>query len=249
MSEIDLIYIILPLLIIIQTIIGVGVLVIGTPLMLFLNYNMISILSLLLPISLITSLINIFLIRANKKYKNIKTDNLILKNFLMICLPSIFIGLLILYFYSSFINFKLIIAVVILLSLLFKIFYKKILLGTNCFFVRFFMFFVGIIHGLTNSGGTLLMLFLNYINKEKIINSRQNMTFFYFYLVFFQYLIFLFLFNEIYEFKINLMIIFLICFGIVVGFFFEKLVNKKYFQIIVNIIALTAALTLIIFSN
>lgn len=248
MSEIDLIYIILPLLIMIQTIIGVGVLVIGTPLMLFLNYNMVSILSLLLPISLITSLINIFLIKTNKKYGNIKIDKLILKNFLIICLPSIFIGLLILYFYSTFINFKLIIAAVILLSLLLKITYKKILSGTNHFFVRTFMFFVGIVHGLTNSGGTLLMLFLNYINKEKVKNSRQNTTFFYFYLVFFQYLIFLFLFNQIYEFKINLMIIFLILFGIIFGISVEKLVNKNYFQIIVNIIALISAVTLIFFS-
>ena len=185
MNEIDLIYIVLPLLIIIQSIIGAGILIIGTPVMLLLNYNIISILSLLLPISLITSLINMVLIKNNKKYKNIKIDDLILKNFFTICLPSIFIGLVILYFFSIYINIKLTIAVVILLSLFFKITYEKTFLSANYFFIRFFMFVVGIVHGLTNSGGALLMLFLNYkehtqlhlvdLNKSKVVEHNKQL--------------------------------------------------------------------------
>ena len=247
MNEVDLIYIVLPLLIIIQSIIGVGILVIGTPFMLLVNYDIISILSLLLPVSLITSFLNILLIKNNKEYKNIKINYLILKNFLIICLPSIFIGLIILYFFSNYINFKLIIAVVILISLFLKITYEKIFSKPNHFFVRIFMFIVGIIHGLTNSGGTLLMLFLNYINKGKNKNSRQNMTFFYFYLVFFQYLIFFFIFNEFHEFKLNLVIIALIFFGTVIGFIAEKFVNKNFFQLLVNFTAFVSAVSLIIF--
>ena len=65
MNEVDLIYIVLPLLIIIQSIIGVGILVIGTPFMLLVNYDIISILSLLLPVSLITSFLNILLAITN----------------------------------------------------------------------------------------------------------------------------------------------------------------------------------------
>ena len=247
MNEINLIYIVLPLLIIIQSIIGVGILVIGTPFMLLVNYDIISTLSLLLPVSLITSFLNILLIKNDKRYKNIKIDYLILKNFFIICLPSIFIGLVILYFFSNYINFKLIIAAIILISLLFKIIYEKIFSNINYFFVRIFMFIVGIVHGLTNSGGALLMLFLNYINKEKNKNSRQNMTFFYFYLVFFQYLIFFFLFNEFHEFKLDLVITALIFFGTTIGFFAEKFVNKNIFQLLVNFTAFVAAVSLIIF--
>ena len=42
----------------IQTIVGTGVLIIGTPILLFLNYEMIEIMKLLLPIFILTSLVN-----------------------------------------------------------------------------------------------------------------------------------------------------------------------------------------------
>ena len=67
MYQIELIYLILPILVIIQTIIGIGVLVLGTPILLLLNFDMISILSLLLPISLITSSVNLILMKYSKK--------------------------------------------------------------------------------------------------------------------------------------------------------------------------------------
>ena len=53
--EIEILVLILPL-VIIQTIIGVGVLVLGTPSLLLLNYNIIETINLLLPISILTSL-------------------------------------------------------------------------------------------------------------------------------------------------------------------------------------------------
>ena len=56
--EIEIIYILIFFLVILQTIVGVGVLVLGTPLLLLLNYNMIEVMNLLLPISITTSLLN-----------------------------------------------------------------------------------------------------------------------------------------------------------------------------------------------
>ena len=55
----------------IQSVVGIGVLVIGTPLLLLLQINIIEILSILLPISIITSFFNFFFIRLIKK-KNIR---------------------------------------------------------------------------------------------------------------------------------------------------------------------------------
>ena len=66
MYQIELIYLILPLIVIVQTIIGVGVLVLGTPILLLLDFEIISILSLLLPISLITSSVNLILMKYSK---------------------------------------------------------------------------------------------------------------------------------------------------------------------------------------
>ena len=50
--EIEIIYFLTFFLAILQTIVGVGVLVLGTPLLLVLNYNMIEVMNLLLPISI-----------------------------------------------------------------------------------------------------------------------------------------------------------------------------------------------------
>ena len=57
--ELFLILFLIPPLVIIQTIVGVGVLVLGTPILLLLNYNIIYAIDLLLPISIFTSLLNI----------------------------------------------------------------------------------------------------------------------------------------------------------------------------------------------
>ena len=55
--EIEPLYLIIFALATLQTIVGVGVLVLGTPLLLILNYNIVEIMSLLLPISIMISLL------------------------------------------------------------------------------------------------------------------------------------------------------------------------------------------------
>ena len=60
MIEFNLIYFLLFFTIItLQTIVGVGILVLGTPLLLILQHGIIDTISILLPISILTSLINI----------------------------------------------------------------------------------------------------------------------------------------------------------------------------------------------
>ena len=58
--EVEIIYSLVFFLVILQTIVGVGVLVVGTPIMLIIDYTIIEAMNLLLPISIITSLINYF---------------------------------------------------------------------------------------------------------------------------------------------------------------------------------------------
>ena len=93
MIEFNLIYFLFFLLVVLQSIAGVGVLVIGTPMLLLFNFNLVEILSILLPISIITSLLNLILFKLNKKNLNIKIDKEIKILFFLICLPFIFIGL------------------------------------------------------------------------------------------------------------------------------------------------------------
>ena len=69
MNDIILLYIILFLLICIQSIAGVGILVIGNPILLVLNFNIVEIMSILLPISILTSALNILFIKISEKKK------------------------------------------------------------------------------------------------------------------------------------------------------------------------------------
>ena len=87
------IYITLILLVAIQSIMGVGVLVIGTPLMLISGFNFIFILNILLPVSILTSLLNILIVKYYYKNNIFKYKDTILKNFFLICTPSIFLGI------------------------------------------------------------------------------------------------------------------------------------------------------------
>ena len=108
-----------------QSTIGVGVLVLGTPFLLILNYDMLQIFLILLPISILTSFINLTLIKIkNKKIKFIKKKEII--KFFSICIPSILIGMIILKYFQNIINFKFLVSIVIIFSTLLVSLKKKL---------------------------------------------------------------------------------------------------------------------------
>ena len=72
MNLLSLILIIILILSIFQTIAGVGILVLGTPILLLMGFQMVEIMTLLLPISMCNSLINLIILNISKK--NIKID-------------------------------------------------------------------------------------------------------------------------------------------------------------------------------
>ena len=72
----------------VQSIAGVGILVLGTPLLLLINYSIIEIMLTLLPLSLLSSSLNLIFIKFIFKLNNF-FDFRILKYFLMICLPGV----------------------------------------------------------------------------------------------------------------------------------------------------------------
>ena len=104
--ELQIIYLLTFLLVILQTIVGVGVLVLGTPLLLILDYNIIEIMNLLLPISITTSLLNYLYLKYNKKKLQINLDKSIKKNFIIIFLPGMTIGLILIREFYDYINFE-----------------------------------------------------------------------------------------------------------------------------------------------
>ena len=90
----------------IQSVIGVGILVIGTPFLLILNFHITDVIANLLPLSILTNLINLFF-QKKTVFEN-KDDVLIrIKSFFFYCVPSILIGIAILKIIDNQINLNL----------------------------------------------------------------------------------------------------------------------------------------------
>ena len=229
-------------LVILQSIVGVGILVIGTPFLLILNFEMIEILSILLPVSIVTSLFNLIIFKIKKKGKKFKIERKRKILFYILCIPSIFLGLLILKNYKDILNFKIFVAFVIFFSFLMtkiKFYYWK----RQILIESFFLFLIGIVHGLTNSGGSILSLFFsNEQNKER---SRYTITYFYLFIATVQYLIFLTIFKSL-NFILNINVLIVIIFiGCLIANFLNNYLNYNMFKIIVVALSLLAATFLV----
>jgi len=241
MIEYYFIFIYFCLIVSIQSSVGVGILVLGTPFMLIFDYNIIDIFFILLPLSIITSLINLIIMSFLKK--KIKKSSLReLKKFLKICMPSILIGLVLLKFFEEYINFKLLVSLIIITSITLISMKEKINFKINFFRISI-LSVIGIIHGLTNSGGTLMSLALS-INNQKN-NARYNITLFYFILALSQYFITLILFFKKIIFP-EIQLIWAIVFGVIIGNILNNYISEKNYKIIISFLAIISSILLII---
>jgi len=226
-----------------QSIIGVGVLVLGTPFLLVLKFNIVEILFILLPISIITSLSNLFIIKYSNKTLN-KSTYKEFKKFFIICIPSIFVGLLFLKVFENFINFKILVSSVILFSIILIILKDRIKYRINFFRISI-LSIVGAVHGLTNSGGTLMSLALSVNNKKDY--ARLNTTFFYLMLALFQYFLTIIVFFQKFtypkDFKIIAVVVLGVLLGNLINFFLKSTI---LYRMIVNLLAVFSAIVLLI---
>jgi hypothetical protein len=145
----------------IQSIFGVGVLLFGTPLLLLLGYNFIDAIIVLLPIS-----ITINLFQIAKDYKSLDLD--FYKKILVYTIPFVIVFLFLVT--KTQINIGLIVGVFLLTVAL-----KDYSLTLNKF-IKFatrhekaYFSIMGIIHGLTNLGGSLLTAIVHSKEYEKRI--------------------------------------------------------------------------------
>lgn len=247
MEDLILLFSILTILVCVQTILGVGILVLGTPILLILNFKFLNILSILLPLSLSTSLINILFFKYKYKFKKLFNKN-IKEKFLYYSIPSIFFGLILLKLFGDVINFKILVSTIILMSLLVKFKYDKIKIHKNQNLTKLVFTLVGIIHGVSNSGGSLLSIFLlKYFDDEKN-KTRINLTYVYFFLALFQYLFFLILFPNYFDFHQHIGLFLPLVIGYLIGSFLLKKINSKIFEIGIYIAVFISAIFLIIYN-
>lgn len=243
--ENEIIYILSFFLVILQTIVGVGVLVLGTPILLLLQYNILEAMSLLLPISITTSLFNYIYLKTNKKKYKINLDREIKKNFIIIFLPGVLLGLFLTNKLIVHINFELLVSTVIFISLLIKWKFEKKINNFSLVYKKSILILISIIHGLTNSGGTLLTIFFSAFNKNMINQSRYSITFYYLILASIQYFIFLIIFKNKIPIFFPYEILILIIFSILIGTFIAKYISQSFFKKVIEILAFISALILI----
>ena len=226
-----------------QTIIGVGILVLGTPILLLIGFEMVEVMMILLPLSIINSLINILYLKYS--YKKIKVDNLLSNYFFLICFPGVFFGLFFLKLFNEFINFNLLVGLVIWIVLLLSYLHKN---KDNKFLDKFkkgLIFLTGFVHGITNSGGTLLSILVIETYKKKVNYIRYQIIYFYLILALFQYLSIIFIFDYNFLIKINLDYLYCLVAGIIFGNLFSKTIKKNQLRNIIFILAFLSSLFLL----
>lgn len=148
----------------IQSLFGVGLLVFGTPTLILLGYSFTETLSILLPSSVVISIIQLF-----NTGIGFKSDNIL---FLKWCVPSVVISLLLFLIYNYTLDVTVPLAIILIfLSLLrlninLKNHAKKVIFS----YPRTYMVAMGVAHGVSNLGGGFLSLYagIKYENKIHI---------------------------------------------------------------------------------
>ena len=234
---------IITILSIFQTIAGIGILILGTPIMLLMGLEMIEVMSLLLPLSMLNSLINLIYLGHNNQ--NIKINREIKYYFFLICLPGIFFGLFFLKKFSNLINLNLLVCFVIWIVIFFSYTNYKNNFDLINRFKKSMIFLTGFVHGITNSGGSILSMLIIKSYIKNINYIRYQIIFFYFFLALFQYISIIFLFGYDYTIKINWIYLFFLLIGVIAGNFISKKVNYKQLKVVILIFAFISSLFLL----
>src|SRR6056300_1714177 len=183
-------FLIISTLVFFQSIFGIGLLLFGTPTFLLLNYNFLDILNILLPISITISFLQLFLsINKNPKF---------IKDFNLFTLPFLGISLYLIINFLDSINLEIFIALIIIFFSLINSNRKKVnfLKNLTSFKQNFLLSLIGVIHGLTNLGGSLLTILSSVINKDDKSKTRYCIAYGYLIMGIIQLLVLFFFSNH-----------------------------------------------------
>ena len=230
---------ILLVLIIIQSIFGIGLLLLGTPTFLLLGYDFSSTLNFLLPSSIVISYLQFTSLKIPSKK--------IIFEYNIFCLPFLALFLLLALNFKEILNFKFYVAIILIISSL-------LALNKNTFsslrknilkYKKLILIFIGSVHGLTNMGGGFLTIFSSLINNSDKRLTRYFISYGYLIMGLLQYFILVLL-----EYKnLSFSKIYYIFLVLIVYFpsqrIFKK-VNDLLFSKIISVIALFYGIIIII---
>ena len=210
----------------IQSVLGVGLLLLGTPTFLLLGYNFFEVLNILLPYSIVISFLQIF----ESKYQNFEFGIKILIH----SIPFLILGLIIIEYIQDRFNFVLIVSVFLIF---FSILNLRNLRNKKIKFknINLSLKILGLFHGLTNLGGSILSIIsTNMFNDKNVI--RFNISIGYFIFALFQLLLINLFFEKI-NFE-NLSFLWLPIIIFVISQRFFKIINNLIYYSSLNLLTL-----------
>ena len=226
-------------LIVIQSIFGVGLLLFGTPSFLIMGYDFPNTINILMPVSITISFLQFS--RSNV------SDNKFIKEYNLFCLPFLIIFLVLALKFKYFLDFKLLVGLLLVFSSILILNKKKFSSFREIFFKlkRIILIGIGCVHGLTNMGGSFLAIYSTLVSHNKKEIARYYICYGYLIMGILQYCTVIFLSLKTLE--INKL--FYILFALVIYFPSQRLfknIKDKKFSKYINIIALLYGLLILI---
>ena len=227
-------------LIAVQSIFGVGLLLFGTPSLLLLGYDFANTLNILIPVSITISAVQFF--------KSKVKDRIFIKDYNIFCIPFLIIFLFIALKFNYLFDFRFLVALLLIFSSVLILNKKKFSSFKQMIFKikNLILIVIGLIHGLTNMGGSFLAIYSTLISKSIKEVTRYYISYGYLIMGTIQYLMVLFLsydlltFNKIYYVFLALIIYF------PTQKIFKKLNDRKFSKYL-NFIALIYGLSILVY--
>ena len=163
-------FIIILILSLFQSLFGIGLLLFGTPIFLFIGYDFESTLALLLPISVTISFLQIM-------YEKSSIRSLV-SEYNIFCLPYLIIFLLFVIKLGNVIDIRTYVAAVLVISSILILNSNRII-GIDSFVLKYrklSLVFIGTVHGFTNMGGSFLSMFSTVVTADRA-SARKYIAF------------------------------------------------------------------------
>jgi uncharacterized membrane protein YfcA len=148
---------------VVQSLFGIGILLFGTPILLILGYEYQEALMYLLPASAAISWSQVWDFRAHK------LDGGYRKLFLSFCIPMLIVGMFLTQYFDLKFEIKIFVTVMLFLAFILRS-SSRLLVKTQNFMRRHLklaLASMGLIHGLSNMGGSILAPLVSSLYKEK----------------------------------------------------------------------------------
>ena len=163
-------FIIILILSLFQSLFGIGLLLFGTPIFLFIGYDFESTLALLLPISVTISFLQIMYEKSSIRS--------LASEFNIFCLPYLVIFLLLVINLGNVIEIRTYVAAALIISSI-LILNKNRIVEIDTFILKYrklSLVFIGTVHGFTNMGGSFLSMFSTVVTADRA-SARKYIAF------------------------------------------------------------------------